>query len=336
MRVQMRSNLSGLVVLAAVLSLAGSALNAQTVEYEVTILPPIPDSFATLVLGMNNHGELVGYAQLPANPFYLRGWKWSQAGGMVLLPAPPGINALRYSASDINDAGVIVGQGGSGSGEAWYLQNGVYTLLGSVEGDPLSTGASINASLDVVGFSGNQSLGHAKHAYRFKYGESMVTLFFGKSTAINDSGQVSGYREWASGGGWLAARVSPTNEVQWLGVLPGYNDSFGYGINQFGQVVGTSRRNDSSTAFVWTEGIGMVALPEVSRWNGAGEINSMGTIIGNGRDPTQGYVWTSSTGSRLLTDLIDPAHSFSSFLYVPDKTCCLSRWPGADRPRLIH
>ncbi len=155
MRVQMRSNLSGLVVLAAVLSLAGSALNAQTVEYEVTILPPIPDSFATVVLGMNNHGDLVGYAQLPANPFYLRGWKWSAAEGMVMLPAPPGVNALRYAARDINDAGVIVGDGGGDSGEAWRLENGVDTLLGTMPGDPLSTGVSINESRDVVGFSGD-------------------------------------------------------------------------------------------------------------------------------------------------------------------------------------
>ena len=112
MKTQIKGNTSRLTVVVCVLSLAGSALNAQTVEYEVTILPPIPDSFATVVQGMNNHGELVGYAQLPRNPFFLRGWKWSQAGGMVLLPAPPGIDALRYSASDINDAGVIAGDGG--------------------------------------------------------------------------------------------------------------------------------------------------------------------------------------------------------------------------------
>ena len=276
-------------------------------EYEVTILPPIPDSFATVVLGMNNHGDLVGSAQLPSNPFFLRGWKWSQAGGMVLLPAPPGINALRYAARDINDAGVIVGDGGGDSGEAWRLENGVYTLLGTIPGDPLSTGVSINESRDVVGFSGNPSIGHANHAYRYKYGESMVTLLFGKSTAINDSGQVSAYSAGAAGGNWQAARVSPTGDVLWLGVLPGRNDSFAYGINQFGQVVGTSRRNDSSTAFVYTDGVGMQPLPTVSRWNSAGNINSMGTIIGNGGDPNQAYVWTSSTGSRLLTDLIDPA-----------------------------
>ena len=307
MKTQINGNASRLTIVMCVLFLAGSALNAQTVEYEVTILPPIPDSFATVVLGMNNHGELVGYAQLPRNPFFLRGWKWSQAGGMVLLPAPPGINALRYAARDINDAGVIVGDGGGDSGEAWRLENGVYTLLGTIPGDPLSTGVSINESGDVVGFSGNPSIGHANHAYRYKYGESMVILLFGKSTAINDSGQVSAYSAGAVGGNWQAARVSPTGDVLWLGVLPGRNDSFGYGINQFGQVVGTSRRGDSSTAFVYTDGVGMQALPEVSRWNGAGEINSMGTIIGNGRDPKQGYVWTSSTGARLLTDLIDPA-----------------------------
>ena len=295
------------VALVGALALSGGAANAQVAEYEVTILPPIPDSFATVVQGLNNNGDLVGYAQFNPNPYYLRGWKWSAAEGMVLLPAPPGVDTLRYAARDINDAGVIVGDGGGDSGEAWRLENGVYTLLGTIEGDPLSTGVGINESLVVVGFSGSPSIGHAKHLYRYTDDEGMVTLLFGKATGINESRQISGYSEWASGGGWQAARISPTGDVLFLGVLPGRNDSFGYGINQFGQVVGTSRRNDSSTAFVYTDGVGMQALPEVSRWNSAGEINSMGTIIGNGGDPNQAYVWTSSTGSRLLTDLIDPA-----------------------------
>ena len=33
----------------------------------------------------------------------------------------------------------------------------------------------------------------------------------------------------------------------------------------------------------------------------------MGHIVGGGADPRRGYVWTPSTGSRVLTDLIDPA-----------------------------
>ena len=95
MRVQMRSNLSGLVVLAAVLSLAGSALNAETIEYDVTVLPQVPGSFATLVRGMNNHGELVGYSQFNPDPYYLRGWKWSAADGLVMLPRDLQLAAVR-------------------------------------------------------------------------------------------------------------------------------------------------------------------------------------------------------------------------------------------------
>ena len=307
MRVQMRSNLSGLVVLAAVLSLAGSALNAQTVEYEVTILPPIPDSFATVVLGMNNHGELVGYAQLPRNPFFLRGWKWSQAGGMVLLPAPPGIDALRYSASDINDAGVIAGDGGGDSGEAWRFQNGEYTLLGTIEGDPLSISGGINENGDIAGYSGNPSFGRPKHFFRYTDQSGMVSLLSGRGRDINDLGVMTGYKEFTSGGGWEAVRIDPDGNVLFLGFLPGRRDSFAHGINEFGQVVGTSRSSESSQAFVYTDGVGMQGLPTVSRWNSAGAINSMGHIVGGGGDPRRGFVWTPSTGSRVLTDLIDPA-----------------------------
>ena len=88
-RIAVAKSIRGCVLLLAAGVLSVSSARGQTVEYEVTILPPIPDSFATVVLGMNNHGDLVGYAQLPRNPFFLRGWKWSADEGMVLLPAPP-------------------------------------------------------------------------------------------------------------------------------------------------------------------------------------------------------------------------------------------------------
>ena len=307
MKTQIKGNASRLTVVVCALSLAGSALNAQTVEYEVTILPPIPDSFATVVQGMNNHGELVGYAQLPRNPFFLRGWKWSAAEGMVLLPAPPGIDALRYSASDINDAGVIAGDGGGDSGEAWRFQNGEYTLLGTIEGDPLSTSGGINENGDIAGYSGNPSIGNPKHFFRYTDQSGMVSLLSGRGRDINDLGVMTGYKENTSGGGWEAVRIDPNGNVLFLGFLPGRNDSFAHGINEFGQVVGTSRSNESSQAFVYTDGVGMQGLPTVSRWNSAGAINSMGHIVGGGADPRRGYVWTPSTGSRVLTDLIDPA-----------------------------
>ena len=307
MKTKNKGNASKLTLVVCLLSLAGSALNAQTVEYEVTILPPIPDSFGTIVLSMNNHGELVGRAQLPRNPFFLRGWKWSAAEGMVLLPAPPGIDALRYSASDINDAGVIAGDGGGDSGEAWRFQNGEYTLLGTIEGDPLSTSGGINENGDIVGYSGNPSFGRPKHFFRYTNQSGMVSLLSGRGRDINDLGVMTGYKENTSGVFFSSFLLSPPFPPVFLGFLPGRNDSFAHGINELGQVVGTSRSSESSQAFVYTDGVGMQGLPTVSRWNSAGAINSMGHIVGGGADPRRGYVWTPSTGSRVLTDLIDPA-----------------------------
>ena len=311
MKTQLKRHVSEILVLMGALSLAAGALNAQTVEYDVTVIPDVPGSFNWVPQGLNNLGEVVGWAQFSRDPFFLRAWKWSQAGGMVLLPAPPGRNALRYGARDINDAGMIAGDGGGDTGEAWRFANGVYTLLGTIGADPLATAPGINEVGDMAGYSGNPSFGNPKHLWRYTDAGGMEDLLSGRGTGINDSRQVSGYFELTFGGGWEAVRIDAAGVVQFLGVLPGRNDSFGNAINNAGQIVGSSRRNDSSTAFVYTDGVGMRPIPEVSRWNSALAINVHGHVLGTSTDPGRGWIWTPQTGARELTSLIDPTRLIS-------------------------
>jgi probable HAF family extracellular repeat protein len=300
-----------MVVIAGILLFGGGTLNAQSVEYDVTVIPPVPGSWNWIVRGINNHGEVVGWAQFSGDPFFLRAWKWSQAGGMELLPAPPGRDALRYGARDLNDSGVVAGDGGGDGGEAWRFQDGVYTLLGTVGSDPLSTAGGINENGDIAGYSGDPSFGRPKHLYRYTDDDGMVSLLSGRGTDINDSRQVTGYKENTFGGGWEAVRIDADGGVLFLGVLPGRNDSFGFGINNAGQVVGTSRRDESSTGFVYTDEAGMRAIPTVSRWNAAVAINSRGHVVGSGTDPGRAFHWAPETGTRTLTSLIDPSLEIS-------------------------
>ena len=84
-------------------SITARPARAGSVEYEVTVLPPVPGSFNWIAQGLNNHGEIVGWAQFQGGQFFLRAWKWSQEEGMVLLPAPPtviGILTWRRSPSN--------------------------------------------------------------------------------------------------------------------------------------------------------------------------------------------------------------------------------------------
>ncbi|MEE9271194.1 MAG: hypothetical protein V3V49_13150 [Candidatus Krumholzibacteria bacterium] len=304
---KLRVSVAITITIAGLFSLTGGPTWAESVEYEVTVLPPVPDSFNWVAQGLNNHGDIVGWAQFQRNPFFLRAWKWSQDEGMVLLPAPPGRDALRYGARDINDAGVIAGDGGGDGGEAWRFQDGEYTLLGTIENDPLSTGPGLNENGDMAGYSGDPSFGRPKHLFRYTDDGGMVSLLSGRGTGINDSRQVTGYFEKTYGGGWEAVRIDADGEVLYLGFLPGHKDSFGFGINNAGQIVGTSRRSESSTAFVYTDGVGMRVIPGVSRWNSAVAINKRGHVVGSATDPGRSFRWTPETGTQELTSLIEPS-----------------------------
>lgn len=95
--------------------MVATAAHAQTIEYTVTEIPPVGGAFFTTVpFGINNSGEVVGWAQASGPEFFLRAWRWSAQEGLILLPPPPGSASDRYGARDISDNGIIVGDEGGG------------------------------------------------------------------------------------------------------------------------------------------------------------------------------------------------------------------------------
>ena len=98
---------------------------------------------------------------------------------------------------------------------------------------------------------------------------------------------------------------SDTGMTDLGGLAPG-EDSYAYGINDSGQVVGSAGLSDgTSHAFIWTEETGMV---DIGTPGGvfaiAFAINSSGAVVGEGQDSEGNIVafyWTSSRGFVTLS-----------------------------------
>jgi probable HAF family extracellular repeat protein len=89
-----------------------------------------------------------------------------------------------------------------------------------------------------------------------------------------------------------------------LGTLPGpYTDSFGEGINDAGQVVGTARYQQGelvvTTAFLWDSAGGM--RPLLGSPSTAVSVNNVGQVVGSRGTPPRAYLYSDGR----VTDLGD-------------------------------
>ncbi|MGA2963972.1 MAG: hypothetical protein ABSD96_20070 [Candidatus Korobacteraceae bacterium] len=138
----------------------------------------------------------------------------------------------------------------------------------------------------------------------------------GIGTAINASGQVTGYGDSAGTQAFLYSNGTITE----LGTLPGGGLSFGYGINDSGQVVGESNGTSFlGHAFLYSGGTmtDLGTLPGGSASSGQG-INASGQIAGlssGGSFHQHAFLYSSGT----MTDLgTFPGGSFSTGLGIND------------------
>jgi probable HAF family extracellular repeat protein len=184
---------------------------------QMTALPPFPGGYSSYATGVNNRGQVVGWAENgvhdpTCDPSFqvlqFRAVIWQPNGQMQELPPLPGDSTS--AATAINDYGQVVGISGDcgvavGSVSARHAvlwENGVPLDLGNIGGDAWNTPTAINNQGTIVGFA-NTAPGTAR----------VFEAFI-----------------WTKAG-----------SMKSLGKLPGDLRSEALGINERGQIVGLSR-----------------------------------------------------------------------------------------------
>jgi probable HAF family extracellular repeat protein len=224
-------------------------------------------------LGISNRGQVVGSSEVSATGGETRAFLWDQ-GRMTALPP---LNGASFSqASDVNDAGVVVGASG---GVAVRWVNGRVQSLGTLGGES-SFATGINSSGVIVG-NGATSSGDF-HGWVFEGGTLRDLGTFGgvRSTAegINSSGDIVGHFETAAGviHGYLLRRGAFRD----LGALDQFSGA--NAIANSGVIAGEGGGGAVVHGVLWNESGALVdlgALPG-SNFSSAASVNSSSTAVG--------------------------------------------------------
>ena len=233
---------------------------------QMTPLPPFPGGYSSYATGVNNRGQVVGWAENGVHDstcdtsfqiLQFRAVIWQPNGQMLELPPLPGDSTS--AATAINDLGQVVGISGDcgvavGSVSARHAvlwQNGVPTDLGNIGGDAWNTPTAINNQGTIVGFA-NTAPGTAKSYEAFI---------------------------WTNAGGMKS-----------LGKFSDASRSAAFGINEKGQIVGLAVGGGpfGIRPVLWENNsmtdLNLLALPGSPYMLLAGDINQRGVIVGEALD----------------------------------------------------
>jgi probable HAF family extracellular repeat protein len=305
MRRTLAFSLAGWLAAGAMCGSASPAL-ASSVTYAVEDLGTLPGDYASVAMGINQLGDVVGWS---AGPTGTRAFVYTAAGGMTALPAPAGRPVT--TARAINGSGVVVGTastGGTDVGQAVRWQSGVATNLGSLGSGLFSEARGLNATGTIVGSSSTDGGGLlGTHAFRYTDASGMVDLTpgydSGHAEGINDAGQIVG---WRNGRAFRMTGETFTD----LGVPTGFAQSFASAVNGTGQVAGhvVNGTGSSERIFRYANGV-MTLVGGLGEYNRAYGINAAGDIVGQGLPVLglkQGFLYTDANGMQGLNQLIEP------------------------------
>ena len=286
-----------------------------------------------------------------------------QNGTLIALPLLGGNNGF---ATGINNAGQAVGWAETTLRDPtcvlpqvlqfeavlWGPGVGQQRVLPPFPGDSTSAATAINDAGQVVGISGDcgNAVGaySARHALLWENGRPMKLPTLGGKAwntpmAINNAGAVAGFSDLPGDvkGAVLTANFQAflwTREggIRNLRTLPGDVFSQATGINDFGQIAGTSfDANFNSRVFLWQDGL-MYDLNTLLQPNSplyllaSGDINERGEITG------LACVLASGTCSRVLhtfVAIVAPATSAGAVSALPDADLTATRPAVPDEAR---
>ncbi len=234
----------------------------------------------------------------------------------------------------INERGQIAGssttRGSRNPRHAFLWQNGKLVDLGTVGRDAggdmpnLSEAVAVNDLGQVVGNGSVNQNSPVSWAFVWQRGrlapltargvtDSRGRLVYSHASAVNERGQVVGWRGTDLGYGKGLAFLWQGGRLTSLGALPGRTYSRANGVNERGQVVGASYSVDDASdgtqvrtrAFLWRNGrmIDLGVVPGTNE-SSAVAINERGQILGssfraNGSSVGRAFLWLNGT----VTDL---------------------------------
>ncbi len=283
------------------------------IAYTITDLGVIgsgPSSFPT---GMNNLGEVVGYADTYTH--YSHAFLYPGSGPLVNLGSFGGDNSVSV-AEAINNQGMVVGYSdssgaGSDTRAFLYIQSGGMRDLGTL-GGPDSAAVDINNSGQIVGSA--QTPNGTYDGFLYSENGPMVDLGAYRGILINDPGQVVA-TIGAPGSGYQHTFISSGGTGAWadIGSLGG-GETQPNGMNNRGDIVGSSTLTSSSElsqAFLYSEG----KLTNLGTFGGqsssANGINNLGVVVGFADLPgdlsADGFVYYGSGPIVDLSSLVAPS-----------------------------
>lgn len=208
--------------------LAAQSANAQ--RFAITDLGTLPEGRDSAGWGINESGQVTGYSGIPeSSPSLVHAFLYSERKMSDLGTLPGGYKSVGYA---INDGGK------RGREHERKVQRG---------------------SIQVTGYS--NTVDGSNHAFLYSNGtmSDLGTLpnlgiqnSYSTGLAINESGQVTGYSGITHGA--EHAFLYSNSTMSDLGTLPGGIMSGGYGVNEFGDVTGTSTTSNARHAFLYRRG----------------------------------------------------------------------------------
>lgn len=265
-----------------------------------------PYSYASSI---NNNGHIVGYAHNTAGYYRATLFDATGGGNNIDLGTLGGSISRAY---DINDSGQVVGYATIPDGRvrAFLYTEGNMFDLGTLSGSQ-SEGFAINNSGQIVGR--DIDVNGKWRAFLYQNG-NLVHIQTPNSRevelgAINDKGEMTGYFYDN-----IHALLYTNGSFKDLGILPGTTSSYGWAINNSGQVVGTTYTYKPGIYIGWDHAFWyrdetLIGLGTLGGRSGSAEsINDYGQIVGyseTSKNETRAFIYNNGTMTNLNT-LIPP------------------------------